>query len=150
MAREMMGAVHDKRGIVLDPRTKLILLLVIAAYVLGGAGGDKSAYFTPVLSSMPFFLLLAGKQYKGAGIYILFVLFGFFLQTMILPITTGIFNFIILATSGIVAHFLPSIMMGYFVVSTTTVSEFVAAMERMHIPEKITIPMSVMFRFSQQ
>ena len=32
-------------------------------------------------------------------------------------------------------------------VTTTTVSEFVAAMERLHLPQQITIPMSVMFRF---
>lgn len=36
---------------------------------------------------------------------------------------------------------------GIFVVTTTTVSEFVAAMERLHLPQQITIPMSVMFRF---
>jgi energy-coupling factor transport system permease protein len=30
---------------------------------------------------------------------------------------------------------------------TTTVSEFIAAMERMHISQKILIPLSVMFRF---
>ena len=40
-----------------------------------------------------------------------------------------------------------SVVMGYFVVTTTTVSEFVAAMERLHLPQQITIPMSVMFRF---
>lgn len=39
----------------------------------------------------------------------------------------------------------PSVVMGYFVVTTTTVSEFVAAMERLHLPQQITIPMSVMF-----
>lgn len=37
--------------------------------------------------------------------------------------------------------------MGYYLVATTTVSEFVAAMERMHVTKKITIPLSVMFRF---
>ena len=30
---------------------------------------------------------------------------------------------------------------------TTTVSEFIAGMSRMHVTEKITIPLSVMFRF---
>lgn len=30
---------------------------------------------------------------------------------------------------------------------STTVSEFITAMERMHVPTFITIPMSVMFRF---
>src|SRR5699024_3172830 len=38
-------------------------------------------------------------------------------------------------------------MMEYYLVSTTTVSEFVAAMERMYVPQKIVIPMSVMIRF---
>ena len=32
-------------------------------------------------------------------------------------------------------------------ISSTSVSEFIGAMERMHITEKIVIPMSVIFRF---
>ena len=42
---------------------------------------------------------------------------------------------------------MPGIMTGMYVVSTTTVSEFIAAMERMHVSQKITIPLAVMFRF---
>ena len=38
-------------------------------------------------------------------------------------------------------------MMGYYLLSTTKVSEFVLAMQRMHIPEAFIIPFSVMFRF---
>ena len=37
--------------------------------------------------------------------------------------------------------------MGYYFIDTTTVSEFIASMEKIHIPEKIIIPMSVVFRF---
>ena len=37
--------------------------------------------------------------------------------------------------------------MAYYVVTTTTVSEFIAGMERLHMPNQITIPMAVMFRF---
>ena len=37
--------------------------------------------------------------------------------------------------------------MGYYLIESTTVSEFVAAMERVHIPQKIVIPLSVVFRF---
>ena len=32
-------------------------------------------------------------------------------------------------------------------ISTVTVSEFIAAFERMHLPDEVTIPFSVMFRF---
>lgn len=35
----------------------------------------------------------------------------------------------------------------YYLLSTTKVSEFVLAMQRMHIPEAFIIPFSVMFRF---
>ena len=60
---------------------------------------------------------------------------------------TGVANYIAVAVVGILLRFTPSVVMGYFVVTTTTVSEFVAAMERLHLPQQITIPMSVMFRF---
>lgn len=60
---------------------------------------------------------------------------------------TGVLNYIAVAVVGILLRFTPGIVMGYFVVTTTTVSEFVAAMERIHLPKQITIPMSVMFRF---
>ena len=38
-------------------------------------------------------------------------------------------------------------MMGWYMVRSTSVSEFITAMERMHMPYFITIPMTVMFRF---
>ena len=44
-------------------------------------------------------------------------------------------------------RFAPGIMTGAYLISSTSVSEFIGAMERMHITEKIVIPMSVIFRF---
>jgi energy-coupling factor transport system permease protein len=41
----------------------------------------------------------------------------------------------------------PCVVMGYYTMSTTRVSEFIAAMGKMRVPRSITIPMSVMFRF---
>lgn len=49
-----------------------------------------------------------------------------------MSIAYGAVNFLFVAL-GIAARFMPGIAM--------------ASMERMHIPQKITIPMSVMFRF---
>ena len=64
-----------------------------------------------------------------------------------MPHCKGFLNFLILAMSGIVLRFMPGILTGMFVISTTTVSEFIAAMEKMHVSQKITIPLAVMFRF---
>ena len=38
-------------------------------------------------------------------------------------------------------------MMGSYTMDTTSVSEFSAAMNRMHVPSAVIIPFSVMFRF---
>ena len=38
-------------------------------------------------------------------------------------------------------------MMGAYLIASTSVSEFIGAMERMHLTEKIVIPLSVIFRF---
>lgn len=40
-----------------------------------------------------------------------------------------------------------SVIMGAYIFSSTTVGEFIAAMQRMHVTDKVTIPISVMFRF---
>lgn len=48
---------------------------------------------------------------------------------------------------GLFLYFCPSVAMAYYIITTTTVSELVAGMERLHMPRQITVPMAVMFRF---
>ena len=31
----------EKRGVVFDPRTKMLILITLAIFVLGGSGGEK-------------------------------------------------------------------------------------------------------------
>ena len=59
----------------------------------------------------------------------------------------GNVRFILYGICGILSRILPGLMMGAYVVGTTTVSEFTAGMLRLHLSEKIIIPLSVMFRF---
>ena len=54
---------------------------------------------------------------------------------------------LMLAVTSIMTRFAPGIMTGAYLISSTSISEFIGAMERMHITEKIVIPMSVIFRF---
>ena len=44
-------------------------------------------------------------------------------------------------------QFLPGVMMGYWFVSTTTVSEFMAACDRIRLTQSIEIPLVVMMRY---
>jgi energy-coupling factor transport system permease protein len=63
------------------------------------------------------------------------------------PNITGVALSIIGLCCLIFVRLMPGLIMGAYMLSSTTVSEFIAAMHRMHIPQQITIPMSVMFRF---
>jgi len=143
----ILQASAKKRGLVLDPRTKLLLLVTVAVFVLGGAGGEALWWSKPALCLVSLLLLLAAGRYKTAVICVAIYLLMDTLQQRFGGRTDGIVNFLLLASSGILTRFLPSIITGAYVVSTTTVSEFSAAMRRMHISERMVIPLSVMFRF---
>lgn len=147
MRRELLAGQKENCGIPLDPRTKLALLLTIAVFILGGSYEGIMQYYIILLAAVPFVLLLTAKRGKGALLYLLIFGGSLCLEMFGLSRLTGAANYIAVAIVGILLRFSPGVVMGYFAVTTTTVSEFVAAMERLHLPREITIPMSVMFRF---
>jgi energy-coupling factor transport system permease protein len=147
MSRELLVSQKSSNGILLDPRTKLAVLITIAIFILGGSYEGVMQYYTIALAAIPLLLLLTTKKWKGAALYIIVFGGSLCLKMFGMPQLTGAANYIVLAIVGILLPFTPSVVMGYFVVTTTTVSEFIAAMERLRLPQQITIPMSVMFRF---
>ena len=57
---------EKRTGITFDPRTKMFLLLTIAVFVLGGAGGKNVDLLAPMLCALPFVLfLLSGKENRN-------------------------------------------------------------------------------------
>ncbi|MCR5272572.1 MAG: energy-coupling factor transporter transmembrane protein EcfT [Lachnospiraceae bacterium] len=148
MQREFMSREGQIKGLILDPRTKLLLILMISVFVLGGAGGLKLFILRPILSFIPFVMLVTSGRVGQGMLYALAYSTCYFAQIVLLPEMTGMGSAFILIMSGAFCRFLPGFVTAYFFVSTTTVSEFMAAMERMHIPDKITIPLSVVFRFT--
>ena len=147
MSRELLASQKNNSGILLDPRTKLAVLITIAVFILGGSYEGIMQYYIIVLAAIPLLLLSAARKWKGVVLYILIFGGSLCLEMFGLSRLAGVANYIAVAIVGILLRFTPSVVMGYFVVTTTTVSEFVAAMERLHLPQQITIPMSVMFRF---
>ena len=63
-----------------------------------------------------------------------------------MPYLPGVLNYLALMCGGILTRFVVTIVMGEYLIATTSVSEFISAMERLHMPQAITVPMSVMFR----
>ncbi len=136
---------QEKRRGFLDPRTKLAVVLVLAIFELGGLGGDQVKPVKAILSVLPFLLLIVERRWKqfARGAAMLVIGYGFMAA---LPYLHGVLNFFALFCGGILTRFVVTIVMGEYLIATTSVSEFISAMERLRMPQAITIPMSVMFR----
>ena len=138
MKPELLLSVDSKQSFWIDPRTKLYMLVIFSIVMIDGKTDGISFWLKPILALIPFFLLLSGRRKKIAIIYLIV-----FIVSWMGLIGTIIIS--LLAQFG--TRWFPSAMMGYYLLSTTKVSEFVLAMQRMHIPEAFIIPFSVMFRF---
>ena len=130
-----------------DPRKKLLLLFTMAVFVLGGAASDLFNDYLPIFCMIPIALLLCCGKWKKAIVYFAIYMASYCVYIFALPQLSGVLGYIVLAMCGILNRFLPGIITGEYLMQTTTVSEFNAAMGKMHVTEKITIPLSVMFRF---
>lgn len=137
----------NRRGIRLDPRTKLILLLTVTTLMFSTSNEGIMNFIKPVLSLIPFVLILSERRFKTAGKYLFLYLACFVLERIALTTLSGLLSFVVLAITSIMTRFAPGIMTGAYLLSSTSVSEFIGSMERMHLTEKIIIPMSVIFRF---
>lgn len=144
---DSQGSAAKRRGLLLDPRTKLLMLITVTSLMLSSGNSGVMNIVKPVLSVIPFLLLLSEGKWKTALKYILFYAAFFALERAAIHLLSGLFSFFVLAVCSIMTRFAPGIMMGAFLVSSTSVSDFIAAMKRMHVTEKIVIPLSVIFRF---
>ncbi len=125
-----------------DPRTKMLLLLLFT--LIGFRSTDiliHSAMFI-----IMFLLLINGKLFvKAARMLVVFLL------TLALDHFSNVFfpggAQAVHIVAKMIRLFMPAIMGFSIMISTVKVSEFIAAFERMHLPDEVTIPFSVMFRF---
>lgn len=131
----------------LDPRTKLLLVLVEAVLVLATAGGERLFWFRILFTALPFLLLFTAGKYKSCVTGGAVLGITLFLEYAVFPNTRGTLAAFLLIIIAVITRFLPAYLIGAYVIQTTKVSEFKAAMEKMHMPDELTIPMCVMFRF---
>lgn len=97
---------------------------------------------------IPFVLLMINRQYRlGIGFLILFTLSLIAKETQSFVHFHVIVNMIIVLLVGLVLRLFPAFAMGAYMICSTKASEFITALGRMHISRKITIPISVLFRF---
>lgn len=62
-------------------------------------------------------------------------------------ILSGLCLWLVYDTVGILTQMLPGLMAGYWMVSSISVGELAATLQRMRVPLSVTVPLTVMFRF---
>ncbi|MCK9152135.1 energy-coupling factor transporter transmembrane component T [Methanobacterium alcaliphilum] len=143
MNSEILQSSNTISNFKIDPRTKIIVLVILNLMVFG----EAPLYATISMVSIPFFLLLFNKRKKVALIYISAYTLALLGEIFLVPATHGILNLLIVMITNLLVRMMPGIIMGYYLIVTTTVSEFLASMEKTRIPKMISIPISVVFRF---
>lgn len=104
-------------------------------------------WFRTVFAVIPFWLLVTAKRYKTCTIGMVALGIIYVLEYAVFPYVRGLLASILLIVIMIVGRFFPAYLTGVYVINTTTVSEFKAAMDKLRMPDSLTIPMCVMFRF---
>ena len=130
----------------LDPRTKLLLLLTSSIFVVGNAGEKHMYVFYWILVFLPVVLLFAEKEWKAGLIAIVIYIGSYYAQMALQHDLTAVESALALMLY-IITKILPTVILARYIVKTTKVSEFLAAMNRLHFTDKFTIPISVIFRF---
>lgn len=135
------------RTVRLDPRTKIVLLFAVSTVLLLGGNGPAMFAVRTTMLLFPFALLAVSGRVRVAVLVLAAYLGTYALAVFAAPALSGVANAFVVASATVVSRFVPTLALAYFVFATTTVSEFMAAMARMRMPDWITIPLSVLFRF---
>lgn len=138
-------AAQNKRRSFLDPRVKIALVVLLALFVMGGVGGARMKDISFALSIIPFVLLLIEQQWKKFWHASIMLIIGYGCL-LVMPYLPYMLRFIPLMCGYILTRFVATVAMGDYVIATTSVSEFISAMEKMYMPQAIIVSMSVMFR----
>lgn len=126
----------------IDPRTKILLLFLC---VLSAAMAPSLLYEMFLIILVALFGIACRKaRYSivGAAAYIII----YFLTIGVLHLH-GSLQVMLIAFLGLVHKVYPCGMLAGIILSTTKVSEFLSAMNRSHISQKIVIPLAVMLRY---
>ncbi|WP_181999368.1 energy-coupling factor transporter transmembrane component T [Corynebacterium diphtheriae] len=151
MSPTLPGSGTHTAGLHLDPRTTVLVILVVSSVLISPAGSSGALGSTArwMLIAVPGALFLASGMVAAALRYALTfaVLAGFpAVVVQALPERHIIVDVCATWFAGL-SLILPGITCCWYLLRTVSASEFMAAMQRMRSPDALTIPTSIMFRF---
>lgn len=131
----------------LDARTCILAMLTVSVVMISGSLQGIEFYIRIECCVLPFIFLIMLKRYMLASIYFTVVGLALLIEGALVQTGRGAIGLIVVVVSGLVTRFVVPMVMGYSIMASISVSEFITSMERMYVPSAITIPLSVMFRF---
>ena len=139
--RERTGLLH------LDPRSKLLILVLFSVVVMIDIVDGPAYIVRIIMTFIPVFLVcLEGEIRIGARFTVLFIAASL-LQNYTQQNIGGIARMLVLFLCYMITQFAPVMITVWYFISTTRISEFMAAMNRMHAPQGLSISIAVMMRF---
>lgn len=129
----------------LDPRTKLLILLTSGAISINSFRVEAMLAYGLFLCVT---LALCGKPWFALKSFAALALMAFVryeIETSV--VASGVFAQVTHSLISIIAFAFPFVLALVLVVQTTRISQFLAALQRMHLPEAAIIPVAVLFRF---
>lgn len=132
----------------LDPRTKLFMLFVVSLVAMMSPTTPILWGIKIAMTMIPVVLLMTEKHMGSAMRFLaLFVLALFLNFRCLSEQSQGVVAALLVGYCSIIVQFSPPIITAWYVVRTTKIGEFVSAMQRMYMPDGITISLAVVMRF---
>ena len=127
----------------LDPRTKLLILAITSVSVfLNG-----SIIVECVFVGLPLLLLFSAGRFHSAVKYGALFLVLLAVQLWLVPVLPVSAGGIVYMFAVYIRKLIPCFMLGSFLISTTRVSKFLAAVGRFLLPKGFTISLSITLRY---
>ena len=141
---------NDKREIKklhLDPRSKLLILVFFSVVVMIDVSNGPAYIVRTVMTFIPAILVfLEGKPHISLRFIVIYIA-AIFLQGYTQENIMGMAGALILFFCYMATQFAPTMITVWYCISTTRICEFMAAMNRIHMPRGLSISMAVMMRF---
>lgn len=129
---------------VLDPRVKLLLLVLGAVYISLQLSFPIELFMIFIYISP---LFIAGLYSWGLTFLLIYALQILISVYLVPKINIAFIIFVLSFLIYGLRFLLPSIIAGAYSMKTTAVSEWIAAFKKLHLPNWLLIPLAVMARF---
>lgn len=131
----------------IDFRTKFFLTLIIGISTMEGSLARRYYYLGIFLALLPYLFALYDRKISLVSKGIFYTGLAFLGQNIMEKFPNSFWAMILNLYAGIVIKILPGLIMGYYTMTTTKMSDLVYSLQKIKMPNTIIIPISVMFRF---